>query len=130
MINRLVVEGKKTYGSLVGIEVISLDIDGQDCQESVGGGVLMCFPRPVTTRQEECPYDYLRIYDGRDEQSPVIATLCGWLVFFRCIGCMEFLFCWFCVGKHDLVSCLVLFLGSLVPLNPLPYSLPSASLHA
>ena len=37
----------------------------------------MCFPRPVTINPEECPHDYLRIYDGRDESSPVIATICG-----------------------------------------------------
>lgn len=71
--HRLLVEGRK---GLVGVEVISLDVDGQDCDDSL----VMCFPRPVTVRSEECPHDYLRIYDGRDEESPVIATLCGWFV--------------------------------------------------
>lgn len=58
--------------SLIGMELISFDVDGQECDS-----LLMCFPRPVTTSAEECPHDYLRIYDGRDESSPVIATVCG-----------------------------------------------------
>ena len=57
------------------MEVISFDVDGQDCDSH-----LMCFPRPVTVKAEECPYDYLMVYDGPDEGSPVIATLCGWSV--------------------------------------------------
>lgn len=58
--------------SLIGMELISFDVDGQECDS-----LLMCFPRPVTIKPEECPHDYLRIYDGRDESSPIIATLCG-----------------------------------------------------
>ncbi|KAI1295326.1 hypothetical protein HDE_05631 [Halotydeus destructor] len=58
--------------SLIGMELISLDVDGQECDS-----LLMCFPRPVTINPIECPHDYVRIYDGRDEASPVIATLCG-----------------------------------------------------
>lgn len=37
---------------------------------------------PVINRRsvpgsEHCPYDYIRIYDGKDEHSPVIGTFCG-----------------------------------------------------
>lgn len=27
--------------------------------------------------QENCPYDYIKIYDGKNEFSPVIGTFCG-----------------------------------------------------
>lgn len=27
--------------------------------------------------QENCPFDYIKIYDGKDELSPVIGTFCG-----------------------------------------------------
>ena len=84
-LNRLLVEGGK---GLVGLEVITMDVDGQDCDDSL----VMCFPRPVTVKAEECPHDYLRIYDGRHEEtSAIIATLCGWFVFhvfhtFQCVS--------------------------------------------
>lgn len=26
---------------------------------------------------ENCPYDYIRIYDGKDESASVIGTFCG-----------------------------------------------------
>ena len=58
--------------SFVGLELSAFDVDGQACDN-----LLMCFPRPVSTKQNECPFDYVRIYDGADENSPIIATLCG-----------------------------------------------------
>lgn len=58
--------------SLVGLELSAFDVDGQSCDN-----LLMCFPRPVTTKESECPFDYVRIYDGPDESSSIIATLCG-----------------------------------------------------
>jgi hypothetical protein len=58
--------------SLVGLELSAFDVDGQACDN-----LLMCFPRPVSTKENECPFDYVRIYDGSDEFSPIIATLCG-----------------------------------------------------
>lgn len=27
--------------------------------------------------EENCPYDYIKIYDGKNELSPVIGTFCG-----------------------------------------------------
>lgn len=27
--------------------------------------------------QENCPFDYIKIYDGKNEFSPVIGTFCG-----------------------------------------------------
>lgn len=33
---------------------------------------MCCFPG-----QENCPYDYIKIYDGKNEFSPVIGTFCG-----------------------------------------------------
>ena len=56
----------------VGLELSAMDVDGQACDN-----MLMCLPRPVTTNATECPFDYVRIYDGPDETSPTIATLCG-----------------------------------------------------
>lgn len=72
LINRYLITGKK---GLINLEILALDIDGEECE-----GYLICFPRPVTTETSECPYDYLRIYDGENTTSPVIATLCG-----RCV---------------------------------------------
>ena len=57
------------------MEVISLDVDGLECESH-----LACVPRPVGVKAEECPHDYLVLYDGPDERSRVIATLCGWSV--------------------------------------------------
>ena len=56
----------------VGLELSAMDVDGQACDN-----LLMCFPRPVSTNHSECPYDYVRIYDGPDDNSPIIATLFG-----------------------------------------------------
>ncbi|XP_064458808.1 uncharacterized protein LOC135369080 [Ornithodoros turicata] len=58
--------------SLVGLDLTTFDVDGLRCDN-----LLMCFPRPVTKDSFHCPYDYVRIYDGPTEDSPVIATLCG-----------------------------------------------------
>ncbi|CAG2163014.1 unnamed protein product [Oppiella nova] len=58
--------------SLVGLELSAFDVDGQACDN-----LLMCFPRPVSTKLNDCPFDFVRIYDGVDESAPIIATLCG-----------------------------------------------------
>ncbi|RWS24815.1 hypothetical protein B4U80_09769 [Leptotrombidium deliense] len=62
----------KARKGLVALEVLTLDIDGEKCE-----GLLICFARPVTTKPEECPHDYVRIYDGANDSSPLISTLCG-----------------------------------------------------
>uniref|UniRef100_T1JCM0 CUB domain-containing protein n=1 Tax=Strigamia maritima TaxID=126957 RepID=T1JCM0_STRMM len=46
-----------------------LSIDGQQCAD-----MIVCPLRPITNN---CPGDYLRIYDGWTEDSPVIGTFCG-----------------------------------------------------
>lgn len=58
--------------SLVGLDLTFFDVDGLRCDN-----LLMCFPRPISKEAEECPYDYVRIYDGPSEKHPVITTLCG-----------------------------------------------------
>lgn len=73
--SRYLVKSKK---NLIGLEIVSLDVDGQECDS-----LLDCFPRPVTTNPDECNHDYIRIYDGNDQTtSPLITTLCGRYVFF------------------------------------------------
>ncbi|XP_076366155.1 uncharacterized protein LOC143255026 [Tachypleus tridentatus] len=57
---------------VIGLELQKFDVDGQGCDS-----LLYCFPRPVTTTAEECPFDYVRIHDGPSVSHPVIVTLCG-----------------------------------------------------
>ena len=45
------------------------NIDGQRCENP-----MMCPMRPITT---DCPYDFIRIYDGKNEKAPIIGTFCG-----------------------------------------------------
>ncbi|XP_023241949.1 uncharacterized protein LOC111640183 [Centruroides sculpturatus] len=58
--------------SLVGLDLTTFDVDGLRCDN-----LLMCFPRPISRQAEDCPFDYVRVYDGPTEDSPVIVTLCG-----------------------------------------------------
>ncbi|CAL1284543.1 unnamed protein product [Larinioides sclopetarius] len=37
----------------------------------------MCFPRPISKKTEDCPYDIVKVYDGSSEDSPLIVSLCG-----------------------------------------------------
>lgn len=37
----------------------------------------MCPMREIGSGAEHCPYDWLAIYDGRDEHSPLIGKFCG-----------------------------------------------------
>ncbi|CAG0885430.1 unnamed protein product [Darwinula stevensoni] len=46
-----------------------INIDGQRCED-----IIMCPTRPIST---DCPFDYLRIYDGRTENARMIGTFCG-----------------------------------------------------
>ncbi|VVC86579.1 unnamed protein product, partial [Leptidea sinapis] len=54
------------------IENEEFNIDGQRCEN-----IMTCPMRPITSGSENCPYDYIRIYDGKDESSTVIGTFCG-----------------------------------------------------
>ncbi|XP_049853177.1 cubilin-like isoform X1 [Schistocerca gregaria] len=54
------------------IENEEFNIDGQRCEN-----IMMCPMRPISSGQENCPYDYIKIYDGKDESSPVIGVFCG-----------------------------------------------------
>lgn len=44
-------------------------MDGQRCEN-----LMLCPMKPIGSN---CPHDYLRIYDGKNEESPVIGTFCG-----------------------------------------------------
>uniref|UniRef100_T1JBM8 CUB domain-containing protein n=1 Tax=Strigamia maritima TaxID=126957 RepID=T1JBM8_STRMM len=46
-----------------------INVDGQRCED-----VILCPNRPVTT---QCPYDYINVYDGLSERSPLIGSFCG-----------------------------------------------------
>lgn len=35
---------------------------------------MLCPMKPIGS---DCPNDYIKIYDGKDENSPVIGTFCG-----------------------------------------------------
>lgn len=39
--------------------------------------VMTCPIRPIGSGNEHCPYDWLAVYDGRDEHSPLIGKFCG-----------------------------------------------------
>lgn len=54
------------------IENEEFNIDGQRCEN-----IMTCPMRPISSGSEHCPYDYIRVYDGKDETSPTIGTFCG-----------------------------------------------------
>ncbi|XP_035230771.1 uncharacterized protein LOC118202696 isoform X2 [Stegodyphus dumicola] len=58
--------------SVVALDMNAFDVDGLRCDN-----LLLCFPRPVTRDPADCPFDYVKIYDGATEDSPLIVTLCG-----------------------------------------------------
>lgn len=58
--------------SLVGLDLTFFDVDGLRCDN-----LLMCFPRPISRDPADCPFDYVRVFDGPTEDHPVITTLCG-----------------------------------------------------
>jgi len=39
--------------------------------------VMTCPIRPIGSGNEHCPFDWLAVYDGRDEHSPLIGKFCG-----------------------------------------------------
>ncbi|XP_053988279.1 uncharacterized protein LOC128881351 [Hylaeus volcanicus] len=54
------------------IENEEFNIDGQRCEN-----IMTCPMRPISSGSEHCPYDYIRVYDGKDNNSQVIGTFCG-----------------------------------------------------
>ncbi|GFY64866.1 uncharacterized protein TNIN_389431 [Trichonephila inaurata madagascariensis] len=58
--------------SVVALDMNAFDVDGLRCDN-----LLQCFPRPVTKDPAECPFDFVKVYDGPTEESPLIVTLCG-----------------------------------------------------
>uniref|UniRef100_A0A1B6LN30 CUB domain-containing protein n=1 Tax=Graphocephala atropunctata TaxID=36148 RepID=A0A1B6LN30_9HEMI len=54
------------------IENEEFNIDGQRCEN-----IMTCPMRPISSGAEHCPFDYIKIYDGKDASSPVIGTFCG-----------------------------------------------------
>ncbi|CAL8141415.1 unnamed protein product [Orchesella dallaii] len=51
------------------IENEEFNVDGQRCEN-----LMLC---PMRAIGSECPNDYIKVYDGKDEKSPVIGTFCG-----------------------------------------------------
>ncbi|KAH1016431.1 hypothetical protein HUJ04_007651 [Dendroctonus ponderosae] len=54
------------------IENEEFNIDGQRCEN-----IMTCPMRPISSGKENCPYDYIKIHDGKNELSPVIGIFCG-----------------------------------------------------
>ncbi|KAF4521706.1 hypothetical protein B566_EDAN013004 [Ephemera danica] len=68
------------------IENEEFNIDGQRCEN-----IMTCPMRPISA--SDCPYDYIRVYDGKDETGKVIGTFCGMGKFpYSIIGTSEDLF--------------------------------------
>jgi len=49
------------------IENEEFNIDGQRCEN-----IMTCPMRPISSGEKHCPFDYIKIYDGVNEGSPVI----------------------------------------------------------
>uniref|UniRef100_A0A1A9W7Q7 CUB domain-containing protein n=1 Tax=Glossina brevipalpis TaxID=37001 RepID=A0A1A9W7Q7_9MUSC len=63
-------------------------VDGQRCEN-----VMTCPIRPIGSGNEHCPYDWLAVYDGRDEHSPLIGKFCGLGKFpFSIIGTSQYMY--------------------------------------
>ncbi|XP_037941458.1 tolloid-like protein 1 [Teleopsis dalmanni] len=55
--------------------------------------VMTCPIRPIGSGNEHCPYDWLAVYDGRDEHSPLIGKFCGLGKFpFSIIGTSQYMY--------------------------------------
>ncbi|XP_073812099.1 uncharacterized protein [Musca autumnalis] len=63
-------------------------VDGQRCEN-----VMTCPIRHIGSGNEHCPYDWLAVYDGRDEHSPLIGKFCGLGKFpFSIIGTSQYMY--------------------------------------
>lgn len=38
---------------------------------------MVCPMREIGSGSDHCPYDWLAVYDGRDEHAPLIGKFCG-----------------------------------------------------
>lgn len=38
---------------------------------------MVCPMREIGSGSDHCPYDWLAVYDGRDDQAPLIGKFCG-----------------------------------------------------
>lgn len=47
-------------------------VDGQRCEN-----IMVCPMREIGSGSDHCPYDWLAVYDGRDEHAPLIGKFCG-----------------------------------------------------
>ncbi|KAG5667749.1 hypothetical protein PVAND_015719 [Polypedilum vanderplanki] len=47
-------------------------VDGQRCEN-----LITCPMKEIGSGPEHCPYDWLAVHDGRDENSPIIGQFCG-----------------------------------------------------
>ncbi|XP_058055375.1 uncharacterized protein LOC131206719 [Anopheles bellator] len=47
-------------------------VDGQRCEN-----IMTCPMKEIGSGSEHCPYDWLAVYDGRDEHAPPIGKFCG-----------------------------------------------------
>uniref|UniRef100_A0A1B0FBH5 CUB domain-containing protein n=1 Tax=Glossina morsitans morsitans TaxID=37546 RepID=A0A1B0FBH5_GLOMM len=55
--------------------------------------VMTCPIRPIGSGNEHCPFDWLAVYDGRDEHSPLIGKFCGLGKFpFSIIGTSQYMY--------------------------------------
>lgn len=71
---------------------------------------MTCPMRPISSGSEHCPYDYIRIYDGKDETSTVIGTFCGMGKFpYSIIGTSQDLFVEFITSPAGKLSTTYLF---------------------
>lgn len=50
----------------------AFNVDGRRCE-----ALASCEVRELVTGAENCPYDWVRLYDGVDEYSPLIGHFCG-----------------------------------------------------
>lgn len=39
--------------------------------------IMMCPLREISSGSEHCPYDWVAVYDGRDDHAPLIGKFCG-----------------------------------------------------
>lgn len=54
---------------------------------------MTCPMREIGSSQEHCPYDWLAVYDGRDEHAPLIGKFCGMGKFpFSIIGTSQYMY--------------------------------------
>lgn len=56
--------------SLIALQTNMLDM--HSCEN-----IMTCPMREIGSGFEHCPFDWLAVYDGRDEHAPLIGRFCG-----------------------------------------------------